>query len=118
MAMSDAVLTPNDIARRLGVTGLQFRNWLRAQKAAGHPLLVGHQYRTRYVFTAGEAERLEREFAGQARRSPAREGRTPSVTARAGRSTRRAGQPPTEGEIDPSERSEEPGHRVTLAWRG
>ncbi len=118
MAMPDAVVTPNEIARRLGVTGLQFRNWLLAQKAAGHPLLVGHQYRTRYAFTAGEAERLGREFVGQMRVSSARERPSSSVTARAGLSTRRAGRPPTEAEIDPSERSEDPGHRVTLEWRG
>jgi len=27
-------VTPNEIAKTLGVTGLMFRNWLRAQKAA------------------------------------------------------------------------------------
>ena len=42
------VVTPNEIARTLGVTGLTFRNWLRAEKAAGHPLLATHEYRTRY----------------------------------------------------------------------
>jgi predicted transcriptional regulator len=38
-------VTPNEIARTLGVTGLTFRNWLRSEKVAGHPLLAGHEYR-------------------------------------------------------------------------
>ncbi len=60
--MSEATVTPNESARRLGVTGLLFRNWLRAQKAAGHALLAGHGYRTRYRFTPADAEQLGREF--------------------------------------------------------
>ena len=59
MAVSEVTVTPNEIARRLGVTGLRFRNWLRAQKAAGHPLLAGHEHRTRYLFTLADAEQLE-----------------------------------------------------------
>jgi hypothetical protein len=31
-------VTPNEIARTLNVSALTFRNWLRAEKAAGHPL--------------------------------------------------------------------------------
>jgi hypothetical protein len=37
-------VTPNEIARSLGVTGLQFRNWLRAQKDAVHPIVAGHEW--------------------------------------------------------------------------
>jgi hypothetical protein len=55
-------VTPNEIAKTLGVTGLMFRNWLRAQKAAGHPLVAGHEYRTRYVFTPDEAAQLIAEY--------------------------------------------------------
>jgi hypothetical protein len=46
----------------LGVSGLTFRNWLRAQKAAGHPLLADHTYRTRYRFTPDEAAQLVAEY--------------------------------------------------------
>jgi hypothetical protein len=55
-------VTPNEIAKALGVTGLMFRNWLRAQKAAGHPLVAGHEYRTRYLFTPDEAAQLIAEY--------------------------------------------------------
>ena len=51
-------VTPNEIAKSLGVTGLEFRNWLRAQKAPGHALLAGHEYRARYRFTSAEAVQL------------------------------------------------------------
>jgi hypothetical protein len=54
--------TPSEIAKALGVTGLTFRNWLRAQKAAGHPILVRHEYRTRYRFTSEEAALLIAEY--------------------------------------------------------
>lgn len=33
---------PNEMARALGVTGLELRNWLRIELAAGHALLDGH----------------------------------------------------------------------------
>jgi hypothetical protein len=39
------VVTPNEIANSLGVTGLEFHNWLRAQKAVGHELLASHEHR-------------------------------------------------------------------------
>lgn len=55
-------VTPNEIAKTLGVTGLTFRNWLRAQKAAGHALVAGHEYRTRYRFTPDEAAQLIAEY--------------------------------------------------------
>jgi len=108
------VVTPNEIARRLGVTGLQFRNWLRAQKAAGHPLLAGHQYRSRYEFTVADAERLEREFAQQLRGGAVQV----RVAGRSRRDARLVGRPSAEREMDRHERTEDPGHRVRLEWRG
>jgi hypothetical protein len=65
-------VTPNEIAKTLGVTGLTFRNWLRAQKAAGHPLVAGHEYRTRYRFTADEAAQLIAEYRSSKGTAPAR----------------------------------------------
>ena len=47
-------VVPNEIAKQLGVTGPQIRNWLRAEKAAGHPILAGHQYRQRWEFSRAE----------------------------------------------------------------
>lgn len=55
-------VTPNDIAERVGVSGLTFRNWLREVKAEGHPELRGHVYRSRYRFTPAVARQLESEF--------------------------------------------------------
>lgn len=55
-------VTPNEIARTLGVTGLTFRNWLRSEKVAGHPLLAGHEYRTHYRFTRQGADQLTTEY--------------------------------------------------------
>jgi hypothetical protein len=66
-------VTPNEIAKTLGVTGLTFRNWLRAQKAAGHPLVAGHEYRTRYRFTPEEAAQLIAEYRSSKGTAPASE---------------------------------------------
>jgi hypothetical protein len=38
---------PEEIAKPLGITGLHFRNWLRVQKALGHPLVAGLDHRAR-----------------------------------------------------------------------
>jgi hypothetical protein len=65
-------VTPNEIAKTLGVTGLTFRNWLRAQKAAGQSLVAGHKHRTRYRFTPGEAEQLIAEYRSSKGTTPAR----------------------------------------------
>lgn len=58
-------VTPNDIVTSLGVTGLEFRNWLQAQKALGHALLAGHEYRARYPFTSAEAVQLAAEYSAR-----------------------------------------------------
>lgn len=64
-------VAPNEIAETLGVTGLAFRSWLRAQKAAGHPLVAAHEYRTRYRFTPDEAEQLIAEYRASRGAAPA-----------------------------------------------
>jgi hypothetical protein len=64
-------VTPNGIARTLGVTGLTFRNWLRAQKAAEHPIVAGHEYRTRYRLTPDEAAQLITEYRSSIGTAPA-----------------------------------------------
>lgn len=63
-------VTPNELAKTLGVTGLTLRNWLRVQKAAGHPLLAGHEYRTHYRFTPDEAARLIAEYRSSMAAAP------------------------------------------------
>lgn len=118
MAVSEVTVTPNEIARRLGVTGLRFRNWLRNEKAAGHPLLAGHEYRARYRFTPSEAEQLEREFTAQhARHGSPRE---PVRGVREGtrRDVSRASRPSNDGHPREHAQSDDPGNRMTVRWRG
>jgi hypothetical protein len=91
----------SEIARSVGVTGLQFRNWLREQRGAGHPLLAGHEYRTRYRFTRAEADQLTAEFLSE----------TPS-----GESIRPVAMPSAATSADPFPGltlSKDLGHRVT-----
>jgi TDG/mug DNA glycosylase family protein len=96
------------MARTLGVTGLQLRNWLRDRKAEGHPLLVGHRKHEPYKFSSSEAQQLLAEY-------------------RAGTQTRRASRSPAQpshaaavvpASTAPEPLSDEPGHRVTLTWMG
>lgn len=99
-------VTPNEIARSIGVTGLQFRNWLREQKGAGHPLIAGHEYRTRYRFTPAEADQLTANFLSE----------TPSAE-----STHPVAMPSAATSTDPFAGltlSDDPGHRVTEPWMG
>ena len=100
------IVVPNEMADQLGVTGLQLRNWLRAKKATGHPLLVGHQYRQRWEFTRRDADRLVREF--QAERGGGSAGRSRAPRPK-GRPTARPAQ---------YRRSADPGHRVIEEWMG
>jgi hypothetical protein len=51
------IVTPNEIAKRLAVTEVAFRNWLREQKTDGHALVAPHEYRTHYRFTGSWHER-------------------------------------------------------------
>lgn len=94
------------MARALGITGLQFRNWLRAGAAAGHPLLASHQHGARWEFTREEADQLMAEY---------REG------GRAARPAESAGAPAgrrAEVRRERVERSEDVGHRVVDEWMG
>jgi TDG/mug DNA glycosylase family protein len=119
------VVTPNEIAARLGVTGLTFRNWLREQKAAGHPLVASHEYRTHYQFTRAEADQLAAEFAEQALR-PRASGLGTSALGRRKKRTDKAGAGPPAKAGSRTEtraqleylRSDDPGHRVTVEWMG
>jgi TDG/mug DNA glycosylase family protein len=117
-------VTPNEIARSLGVTGLQFRNWLRAQKDAGHPIVAGHEYRSRYRFTRAEADQLATEFQsgtvlhrwtvptsathGTSPRAPD----PPQRAARARPAPKTAADDPFSGLT----MSADPGHRITATW--
>lgn len=55
-------VTPNEIARRLGITGLQFRNWLRDKWRAGDPRFADHRINDRWSFSAELAAELEHEY--------------------------------------------------------
>jgi acetyl-CoA acetyltransferase len=63
-------VTPNEIAKWLGVNSLRFRRCLRAGHDAGHPLVAGHDYRARCRFTRAEADQFAVEFRSVA--APAR----------------------------------------------
>lgn len=105
-------VTPHEIAKSLGVTGLQFRTWLRAQKALGHPLLARHEYRTRYRFTRAEAAELTVQY---------RSGTTTRAPAVHAASTSQGTRPVAASLQDPFAGltfSEDPGHRVTETWMG
>jgi len=111
--MTDRPTTPNELAHALGITGLQFRNWLRDKKAAGHPLLVGHIKHQRYEFSRKEADQLLDEYRGE------KSGGAKSVSRRA-RPSKAALAPreraTTSTELPPL--SENPGHRVQAEWMG
>ena len=100
------IVVPNEMARALGITGLQFRNWLRAGAAAGHPLLASHQHGARWEFTRQEADQLMAEY---------REGRRPATSPQ-GEGGPRASRAAVRR--DTVERSEDAGHRLVEEWMG
>jgi double-stranded uracil-DNA glycosylase len=119
------IVTPNEIAAQFGVTGLRFRNWLREQKTAGHPLVASHEYRTHYQFPQAEADQLAAEFAEQVLRprsgavgtsAPARR-RKRAGRAGARSASKTAGLTYTGAQVD-YPRSDDPGHRVMVEWMG
>jgi TDG/mug DNA glycosylase family protein len=114
-------VTPNEIARSLGVTGLRFRNWLRAQKAARHPIVAGHEYRTRYRFTRAEADQLAAEFrsggASVGRACPA-SGELSSLERRTPRTPDWTRATLPDNPFAGVAMSTDPGHRVTEEWMG
>jgi TDG/mug DNA glycosylase family protein len=112
------IVVPNEMARELGVTGLQLRNWLRSQKAAGHPLLGGHLYGQRWVFSRPEADQLMAEYRASTSRTQTRRRqwrRTTSNRSTGGKPRAEAGgagdDPLAEHPL-----SADPGHRVATTW--
>lgn len=118
------------MAKALGITGLKFRTWLRAEKAAGHPLLAGHQYQGRWEFTRVDADHLMAEYRASGGRArppgPGRHTAVPSTSASpapeqatpAPVRPRSATQEP-DGDSQPLAGhvlSAHPGHRVTTSW--
>ena len=103
------MVTALELARRLGVDPKRFRDWLRAQARAGHPLIGGHVRNSRWEFSPEEADQLAAEFSGDERAlssQPRRQGQSSP-------SPRRPGRPP-----EPDRRSKDPGHRVLEVWEG
>jgi hypothetical protein len=56
------ILTATELANELKVNPRRLRRWLRAQKAAGHPLLGGHLTSARWEFSRQDADRLIADF--------------------------------------------------------
>jgi TDG/mug DNA glycosylase family protein len=102
------------------VTGLQFRNWLRARKDAGYPIVAGHEYRSRYRFTRAEAVQLATEFQSGTAPTTASRGTSPQPSDPPQRAARAHPAPETAAD-DPFPgltMSTDRGHRITTAWMG
>lgn len=117
------LVTPNEIAKRLGVSGLAFRNWLREQKGEGHPLVASHEYRARYRFTRAEADQLAAEFAEQVLGVGTTGVAARVRSLRTSRSGRRPARSRSERATRANSRVEHPrshdlGHRITVEWMG
>lgn len=136
-----SVVTAPELAERLRVDPKRLRAWLRANAAAGHPLLASHEHNQRWEFTEREAMQLVREFPAEVHAPRARSslrtvqrGGIPSDAPRPAhrsspvrQTSRRAlgftSRPDgslilrdKHGRILPL--SDEPGHRVTADWMG
>lgn len=119
------IVTPNEIAKGLAVTGLRFRNWLREQKDAGHPLVASHGYRSRYYFTRAQADQLAAEFAKQALGTSRPVARAAVPSGRRSRSAPQSAHPQKPKPIQTSGESRvthphsgDPGHRISVEWMG
>jgi hypothetical protein len=55
-------VTPSELAVRLGISGKTFRAWLRGENVAGHPIVAGHEHRSRYRFSHLEADQLAADY--------------------------------------------------------
>ena len=108
------MVSPNEIARWLRVTGRQLRNWLRVRAKAGHPLLAPHQRYARWEFTPAEARQLMDEYAARNRTGK------PSGLTKTARK-------PQHGQVTGAQSSparmqrpfsQNSGHRDTEAWMG
>jgi len=127
------VLTAPDLAKRIGVDPKRFRAWLRAEAAAGHPLLASHEHNQRWEFVQREAKQLVREFRSGVRTLRAR---TSIRTVQRGGVS--AGEVRANHQTSPGRRtlqldgsltlrdkqgrllalSEEQGHRISADWMG
>jgi hypothetical protein len=65
-------IAPNELAGRLGVDPKTFRQWLRDQKDAKNPLVVGHLRHERWEFTPEIADELVRQYRSRSGRPPPR----------------------------------------------
>lgn len=124
------IVTPNEIAATLGVSGLKFRNWLRAERKAGHPPLGNHEHRGRWQFTRREADQLVAEYRASAGRvSPQASSSTfggatataaskPPAARRTAAPAPSAATPLDVDSIDGHPLSADAGHRMTEEWMG
>jgi hypothetical protein len=55
-------ITPNELARRLGISPKTLRAWLRGQKKAGNPLVALHMHYDRWFFTPEVAGELAHQY--------------------------------------------------------
>ena len=139
-ALMTELVVPNEMAMTLGVTGLTLRNWLRAQKQAGHPLLADHQHRGRWQFTRAEADQLMAAYRSAFKtasssaigppsgQQPADRTKTARLAGsdRGGGKKRNAHDSATTVQPQPADGcwfeghrlSLDPGHRVTDIWMG
>ena len=69
-------VTPAEIAKSLKVNPKALRAWLRAERAARHPMLDAHEHGTHYHFTHAEAIELIAEYRGFRRSGPAPDNRS------------------------------------------
>ena len=58
-------VTAPELARSVGADARTFREWLRDQWRAGHPLLAGHVLNARWLFSASDARQLAAEYRAQ-----------------------------------------------------
>lgn len=114
--MSNDVVTPNEMARSLGVTGLRLRNWLRDRAAAGDPRVGAHQKHERWEFDPALAAELMADFRREVFDQSGTRGRTagPVVQPVGSPPHRRAKAKAAPGYL----RSSDPGHRVREEWMG
>lgn len=110
------VVTPTEMARRLGVTGLRLRNWLRARAAADDPRVASHRKHERWEFTPDLAEELMAEFRREVLDRLGGAGRG-AGTARSTESARSRPRGRRAG-LDSRPPSTDPGHRVREEWMG
>ena len=90
-----------------------WRNWLRAQANAGHPLLASHQHYARWEFTRTEADRLMAEFGAARDAGGAGARREDERKPRRRRAANERPEAPADYPL-----SDDPGHRVIEEWMG